>query len=210
MSPRPERYSPKLDKEKENGRLATLSSVKPDSSSGNGNGNNRSSPKLDKEASRLSPKSENSNGSSGGGSGRSSPKVPPLKIILPVKTTAPTAASGESLKSLLMKPALPYVLNPTQDGGATTTSDDPSSVSETTTTTSSSGESIVSSQSSSSTAVLSSAGANEAKAMDEHPAPDGKKSPTEGAPAGDNGQSGASSSTDQSQKVCRILFHTNM
>ena len=207
VSPKPERYSPKLDKEKENGRLSTLSSsVKPDSSSGNGNGNNRSSPKLDREASRLSPKSENSNGSSGGGSGRSSPKVPPLKIILPVKTTAPTAASDESLKSLLMKPALPYVLNPTQDGRATTTSGDPSSVSETTTTTSSSGESIVSSQPSSSTAVLSGAGGNEAKEVDEQPAPDGKTSPTEGAPAGDNGQSGASSSTDQSKKVCDLFF----
>ena len=205
VSPKPERHSPKLDKEKENGRLTMLSSsVKPDSSSGNGNssGNNRGSPKLDKDVVRLSPKSDGSNGSNG--SGRSSPKVPPLKIILPVKTTAPTTDSGESLKSLLMKPALPYVLNPTQDGSASTTSGDPSSslvpCTETTTTTSSSGESIVSCQTSSSTAATSGASGNEAKPIDIQPAQDKRVSP-QGTPAADNNQSGASSTSDQSQRV---------
>ncbi len=151
VSPKPERHSPKLDKEKENGRVSSFSSSnsgnnKPDSSSAGGNGNNngnshshsRTSPKLEPTSSsssgKLSPKSENGNGS---GSGRSSPKVPPLKIILPAGktgaaggpgsggggaqssgTTTASGGGGDSLKTLLMKPALPYVLNPTQDGGA--------------------------------------------------------------------------------------------
>ena len=66
---------------------------------------NRASPKSDRD----SPKSDN---------GRpSSPKVPPLKIIIPTKTTASSDQEAGNLKTLLSKPALPYVINPTQDGG---------------------------------------------------------------------------------------------
>lgn len=43
-----------------------------------------------------------------------SPKVPPLKIIIPPKASTSTADS-DCLKLLLTKPALPYVLNPTQE-----------------------------------------------------------------------------------------------
>ena len=70
----------------------------------------RCSPKSDKE--RLSPKSDKESRPSR----PSSPKVPPLKIIIPPKNPS-TTADGESLKALLMKPALPYVLNPTQEAG---------------------------------------------------------------------------------------------
>ncbi|XP_025114689.1 LOW QUALITY PROTEIN: ankyrin repeat domain-containing protein 11-like [Pomacea canaliculata] len=45
----------------------------------------------------------------------SSPKVPPLKIILPSQKTGTSPHAPDHLKNLLNKPALPYVLNPTQD-----------------------------------------------------------------------------------------------
>ena len=44
-----------------------------------------------------------------------SPKVPPLRIILPPKATSTVTKDTDCLKLLLNKPALPYVLNPTQD-----------------------------------------------------------------------------------------------
>ncbi|XP_041375498.1 ankyrin repeat domain-containing protein 11-like [Gigantopelta aegis] len=44
-----------------------------------------------------------------------SPKVPPLRIILPPKATSTVTKDADCLKLLLNKPALPYVLNPTQD-----------------------------------------------------------------------------------------------
>ncbi|XP_074644585.1 uncharacterized protein LOC141901320 isoform X2 [Tubulanus polymorphus] len=74
----------------------------------------RASPKSDsssknspKSDSRLSPKSDKESRSS-------SPKVPPLKIIIPPKN--PTSDDGNNLKKVQAKPALPYVLNPTQEG----------------------------------------------------------------------------------------------
>ena len=50
----------------------------------------------------------------------SSPKVPPLKIIMPPKTTAASVKAAPSSKVELSKHTLPYVLNPTQEGGAST------------------------------------------------------------------------------------------
>ncbi|XP_046575490.1 ankyrin repeat domain-containing protein 11-like [Haliotis rubra] len=49
------------------------------------------------------------------GSRSSSPKVPPLKIIIPQKTAPSSSMDENCLKLLLTKPALPYVLNPTQE-----------------------------------------------------------------------------------------------
>ena len=48
----------------------------------------------------------------------SSPKVPPLKIIMPPKTTAASVKAAPSSKVEMSKHTLPYVLNPTQEGGA--------------------------------------------------------------------------------------------
>ena len=47
----------------------------------------------------------------------SSPKVPPLKIIMPPKTTATSVKAAPSSKVEMSKHTLPYVLNPTQEGG---------------------------------------------------------------------------------------------
>ena len=60
-----------------------------------------------------SPRSDHDNES------RSScpPKVPPLKIILPSQKTSAAPHTPDKSKNLLTKPALPYVLNPTQCGG---------------------------------------------------------------------------------------------
>ena len=66
----------------------------------------RNSPNREKDKEKLSPKSDKDR--------PTSLKVPPLKIILPQKSNS--GEGGESLKALLMKPALPYVLNPTQEG----------------------------------------------------------------------------------------------
>ncbi len=131
LSPRPDReqrHSPKPDTGK-------LLSNRPDSTSPD-NSNSSGVPTKSEKDRVLDAE----NGRSG------SPKVPPLKIIIPPKTTAPAASTGESLKSLLMKPALPYVLNPTQDGAGTGDVCSTSATSSNTITTSSVPGSIISSQ----------------------------------------------------------------
>lgn len=45
----------------------------------------------------------------------STPKVPPLKIIIPAKSSASSSAEPAGLKVHVAKSALPYVINPTQD-----------------------------------------------------------------------------------------------
>ena len=45
----------------------------------------------------------------------STPKVPPLKIIIPPKSTSSSLAELDKLKVHVAKSALPYVINPTQD-----------------------------------------------------------------------------------------------
>lgn len=60
-----------------------------------------------------SPRSDHDNES------RSScPKVPPLKIILPSQKVSTTPHAPDQSKNPLTKPALPYVLNPTQSASA--------------------------------------------------------------------------------------------
>ncbi len=131
LSPRPDReqrHSPKLETGKP--LVSRPDSTSPDNSNSSG-----ILSKLEKDRGL-----ESENGRSG------SPKVPPLKIIIPPKTTAPAASTGESLKSLLMKPALPYVLNPTQDAAASGDICSTSAASSNTMTTSSVTGSIISSQ----------------------------------------------------------------
>ena len=45
----------------------------------------------------------------------STPKVPPLKIIIPPKSTSSSSTETDKLKVHVAKSALPYVINPTQD-----------------------------------------------------------------------------------------------
>ena len=45
----------------------------------------------------------------------STPKVPPLKIIIPAKSTSSSSSESDRLKVHVAKTALPYVINPTQD-----------------------------------------------------------------------------------------------
>lgn len=54
----------------------------------------------------------------------STPKVPPLKIIIPAKSSASSSLESDRLKMHVAKSALPYVINPTQDqqNGAQTSS----------------------------------------------------------------------------------------
>lgn len=94
-----QRHSPKLEKE------AKLAGKVPDS--------NRASPKPDRDS--RSPKSDSSRESR-----PSSPKVPPLRIILPTKPNNGNH-DAEKQKSTVGKHALPYVLNPTQEGEASST-----------------------------------------------------------------------------------------
>ena len=45
----------------------------------------------------------------------STPKVPPLKIIIPAKSSSSATVEADKLKVHVTKTALPYVINPTQD-----------------------------------------------------------------------------------------------
>ena len=85
------------------------------------------SPRLDRDSrdsrdscdsrdSRESPKSDREGKHTG------SPKVPPLKIIMPPKTTAQEKIPQCHQKAVSSRSGLPYVLNPTQEGEQTSTS----------------------------------------------------------------------------------------
>ena len=72
---------------------------------------NRASPKPSDRDSRDSWDSPMSDK----GSRPPTPKVPPLKIIIPPKASSSVDKETHNLKTLLTKPALPYVINPTQE-----------------------------------------------------------------------------------------------
>lgn len=108
MRPRSERMSPKASHGGSIGNIfiEDVSSVKSEKS-----GSSYGSPlqmDIDENIS-TSPRSDHDTESR-----PSSPKVPPLKIILPSQKSTAAPHAPDHTKKLLNKPALPYVLNPTQ------------------------------------------------------------------------------------------------